>query len=89
VVDRPRGGLIIAEGPFPTETTYAWSDLPGQRTHMTHDLVVSMSAVELGLSGHDHTHRRTSGNSVDSARQVELGLHLPQGLVLIRRKELR
>jgi uncharacterized membrane protein len=23
------------EGPFPMETTYVWSDLPGQRTHMT------------------------------------------------------
>jgi uncharacterized membrane protein len=33
----PNERLIMAttEGPFPMETTYAWSDLPGQRTHMT------------------------------------------------------
>jgi uncharacterized protein YndB with AHSA1/START domain len=27
--------MTTSEGPFPMETTYAWSDLPGQRTHMT------------------------------------------------------
>jgi Polyketide cyclase / dehydrase and lipid transport len=33
----PNERLVMAttEGPFPMETTYAWSDLPGQRTHMT------------------------------------------------------
>jgi uncharacterized membrane protein len=27
--------MATAEGPFPMETTYVWTDLPGQRTHMT------------------------------------------------------
>jgi uncharacterized protein YndB with AHSA1/START domain len=27
--------MATAEGPFPMETTYAWTDLPGGRTHMT------------------------------------------------------
>ena len=27
--------MTTAEGPFPMETTYSWSDLSGQRTHMT------------------------------------------------------
>ena len=27
--------MTTSQGPFPMETTYAWSDLPGQRTHMT------------------------------------------------------
>jgi uncharacterized membrane protein len=27
--------MATAEGPFPRETTYAWSDMSGQRTHMT------------------------------------------------------
>jgi hypothetical protein len=27
--------MATAEGPFPMETTYTWSDLPGARTHMT------------------------------------------------------
>jgi uncharacterized membrane protein len=27
--------MTTSEGPFPMETTYAWSDLSGQRTHMT------------------------------------------------------
>jgi uncharacterized membrane protein len=27
--------MTTTEGPFPMETTYAWSDLSGQRTHMT------------------------------------------------------
>jgi hypothetical protein len=33
----PDERLVMAttEGPFPMETTYIWSDLPGQRTHMT------------------------------------------------------
>ena len=33
----PNQRLIMAttEGPFPMETTYAWSDLPDQRTQMT------------------------------------------------------
>jgi len=33
----PNERLVMAttEGPFPMETTYAWSDLPDQRTHMT------------------------------------------------------
>jgi uncharacterized membrane protein len=33
----PKERLVMttSEGPFPMETTYAWSDLSGQRTHMT------------------------------------------------------
>ncbi len=33
----PNERLVMAttEGPFPMETTYAWSDLSDQRTHMT------------------------------------------------------
>jgi uncharacterized protein YndB with AHSA1/START domain len=33
----PDERLVMAttEGPFPMETTYVWSDLSGQRTHMT------------------------------------------------------
>jgi hypothetical protein len=33
----PNERLVMAttEGPFPMETTYGWSDLPGQRTKMT------------------------------------------------------
>jgi hypothetical protein len=27
--------MAMAEGPFPMETTYAWSDLFGRRTHGT------------------------------------------------------
>ena len=27
--------MATAEGSFPMETTYTWTDLPGQRTHMT------------------------------------------------------
>ena len=27
--------MTTTEGPFPMETTYAWSDMSGQRTHMT------------------------------------------------------
>ena len=27
--------MTTAEGPFPMETTYVWSDLPDHRTHMT------------------------------------------------------
>jgi Polyketide cyclase / dehydrase and lipid transport len=27
--------MATAQGPFPMETTYTWSDLSGQRTHMT------------------------------------------------------
>ena len=27
--------MATAEGPFPMETTYTWSDLPGNRTQMT------------------------------------------------------
>ena len=50
------------------------------------DLVVSMSAVELALSSHDLAHWRTSRHAVDSAWEIELGLDLPQLLMLIRRK---
>ena len=33
----PDERLVMAttEGPFPMETTYVWSDVPDQRTHMT------------------------------------------------------
>jgi uncharacterized membrane protein len=27
--------MTTAEGSFPMETTYTWTDLPGERTHMT------------------------------------------------------
>jgi uncharacterized membrane protein len=27
--------MATAEGSFPMETTYTWTDLPGERTHMT------------------------------------------------------
>ena len=59
-----------------------------QQSSMSEDLVVSMSAVELGLSGHDRSHGRTSRQPVDRAREIELGLHLPQFLMLVRRKQL-
>ena len=50
------------------------------------DLVVSMSAVELNLFRHDRAHRRTSRHPVDGAREIELGLNLPQLFMLLRRK---
>ena len=34
--------------------------------------------VELGLSGHDRSHRCASRHSVNRARKVKLGLHAPQ-----------
>jgi hypothetical protein len=27
--------MATAEGPFPMETTYSWTDVPGRRTQMT------------------------------------------------------
>ena len=48
-----------------------------------------MGAVELGLSGHDRSHRCASRHSVNRAGKVKLGLHAPQFLVLIGREELR
>lgn len=41
------------------------------------DLIVSMGAVELGLSGHDRSHGCASPHSVNRARKVKLGLHPP------------
>jgi uncharacterized membrane protein len=38
VIDFVPGARLVmatAEGPFPMETTYTWSDLPGEGTHMT------------------------------------------------------
>ena len=46
----PNERLVMAttEGPFPMETTYGWSDLSGQRTHMTASLTINSLVVSVG-----------------------------------------
>jgi hypothetical protein len=52
------------------------------------DLIVLMRTVELDLSAHDRTHRGAARHAVHGFGKVELGLDLPQLIMLARCEEL-
>ena len=59
-----------------------------ERPFGSHNLVVSMSAVELDLPSHDGTQWPTARHAIHGFGKVEFGLHLPQLFVLVWREQL-